>query len=183
MTQNTLDNNSDEALPAIKGCLITLERFRALREKTPSEDYIKRTGHHSSIGEHIRHCLEYMICLKQGLSDGHVDYDNRIRDKRLEEDSQLLYKTIKEISAWLTSLDSEDLKQALNIKEMSVTGVQPRPAQTSLERELVFQASHSVHHLAIMVLIAEIIGLNVPYEFGVAPSTLFYRASQQQPSS
>lgn len=178
-----MHKNDTRYSPAIRGCLIILERFRALRDRLQLEEYTRKYGRHSSIGHHLRHCLEYMLCLKQGISTGAIDYDQRIRNERLETEREIFDKTIKEITAWLTSLDSEVLNRALNIQEMSVAGVRPRPSQSSLERELVFQASHSIHHLAIVVLIGEIIGVGVPYDFGVAPSTLFYSASRNHPSA
>jgi hypothetical protein len=46
-------------------------------------------------------------------------------------------------------------------------------------RELQFLASHTVHHYALIAHLARDRGVGVAPEFGVAPATLDYWASQE----
>ncbi len=48
-------------------------------------------------------------------------------------------------------------------------------ATSSVERELQFLRSHTVHHFALIAVILRLSGLEPGEEFGVAPSTLRYR--------
>ncbi|AFP29100.1 hypothetical protein MRBBS_0162 [Marinobacter sp. BSs20148] len=50
--------------------------------------------------------------------------------------------------------------------------------KTSVERELVFLASHTIHHTAIIGMLAEQAGVKVSSDFGVHPSTLRYLEGQ-----
>jgi len=51
---------------------------------------------------------------------------------------------------------------------------------TSVERELVFLASHTIHHMAIIGMLAEQAGMEVSSDFGVHPSTLRYLEKQAE---
>ena len=46
---------------------------------------------------------------------------------------------------------------------------------TSLARELEFLVSHTVHHYALVAVLAHAHGVIMPADFGMAPSTLKYR--------
>jgi hypothetical protein len=46
--------------------------------------------------------------------------------------------------------------------------------RTNVERELLFLSSHTIHHIAIMSLLAERVGMTVPADLGVAFSTASY---------
>lgn len=52
------------------------------------------------------------------------------------------------------------------------TGAEMLEIRTSMGRELVFLSSHAVHHMAIVSLLVELIGIVPPKDFGVHPSTL-----------
>ena len=46
---------------------------------------------------------------------------------------------------------------------------------SSVERELQFLRSHTVHHFALIAVILRLSGVEPDEQFGVAPSTLRYR--------
>jgi len=48
---------------------------------------------------------------------------------------------------------------------------------SNVGRELAYCAGHAIHHYAIIRLICSHLGIEVPKEFGIAPSTLQFRAS------
>jgi len=47
-------------------------------------------------------------------------------------------------------------------------------SRSTIQRELQFLSSHTVHHFAIVAMILKIQGFETPDTFGVAPSTLKY---------
>jgi uncharacterized damage-inducible protein DinB len=46
--------------------------------------------------------------------------------------------------------------------------------ETSLGRELAFVLSHTIHHNALISVMAMLMGVSVPERFGYAPSTIAY---------
>jgi hypothetical protein len=43
---------------------------------------------------------------------------------------------------------------------------------SNLAREVMFCVGHAIHHYAILKVLCAGVGIKLPYEFGVAPSTL-----------
>ncbi len=50
--------------------------------------------------------------------------------------------------------------------------------RSNLAREVVFCVGHAIHHYAILRLLCAGAGVQLPYEFGVAPSTLKHLKSE-----
>ena len=50
--------------------------------------------------------------------------------------------------------------------------------QSNVARELMFCVGHAIHHYAILKLLCAARAVGLPYEFGVAPSTLKHLAAQ-----
>ena len=44
--------------------------------------------------------------------------------------------------------------------------------KSNLAREVMFCVGHAIHHYAILRLLCAGVGVKLPYEFGIAPSTL-----------
>ena len=54
----------------------------------------------------------------------------------------------------------------------------PVTTVTSPDRELAFVVSHTVHHNAIIGIMAKLLGAEPPAEFGYAPSTIAHQRSR-----
>jgi len=63
------------------------------------------------------------------------------------------------------------------VNSVSYGSSQPSVIETNVGRELAYCVGHAVHHYAIIRLICSHLGIVVPEEFGIAPSTLKYRSS------
>ncbi len=57
----------------------------------------------SSIGQHLRHTLEFFICLEQGYNQGLINYDKRAHDKRIETEKEMALLAIDRIRQFINS--------------------------------------------------------------------------------
>jgi hypothetical protein len=109
--------------------------------------------------------------LLRGLESGLVDYDARDRQEELEADPQRLLGVIGSVGEQLRGLHSLGVDRPVRMRQEAAPGGQVRTVESSLERELMFVSSHTIHHIAIRVLLAREQGAAVPVDFGVAFST------------
>ncbi|MGI9274615.1 MAG: DinB family protein [Endozoicomonas sp.] len=126
----------------------------------------------SSIGTHVRHIIEFYQCLLQGLSIGMVDYDKRDREQNLESSPIEALKQLEIIRAKLTTIERNT-----DIVLTVCTGTDGKEISTSSNvlRELLFLQSHTTHHLAVIALLLERTGADIPGNLGIATSTRVYR--------
>ena len=125
----------------------------------------------SSIGDHIRHNLDHFEAFFQGLPEGRIDYEHRRRDTRIAASTDCALGTVKGYLSALQSL-AVNSKSPLEIREEREDGAEaPTWLSSTLGRELQFLLGHTVHHHAIIALLADRYGIALPEDFGVAPST------------
>lgn len=126
----------------------------------------------SSIGQHLRHCIEHYDELLHAHRDGReVNYEARPRDFAIETDPSVALSRLENLTSSLAMLDISPTP--LKILDSGCE----TPACSSLGRELQYLVSHTVHHFAIIAIIARHFDASVPEDFGIAPSTLKHRAS------
>jgi uncharacterized damage-inducible protein DinB len=128
------------------------------------------------IGKHIRHILDFYLCLHLVQRDGEISYDDRARNEGLEQDPLEALRTIGLIREFLENL-TDDHPLVLR------TWQQDRKLriESSLSRELLYACEHGIHHLALLRVTLNGSGIHppLPEAFGVAPSTLRYLAGKQ----
>jgi hypothetical protein len=131
----------------------------------------------SSVGQHIRHTLEFYQCLHEQAPLGFVDYDARSRDLRLETDVAFSASFVEQLSTWLHQ-PIEDVYLSMNV----FFGQECQQVQTTLMRELVYVAEHAIHHFAIIkiALKEEFPEIKLSPNFGVAFSTIKYQESLKE---
>jgi len=54
---------------------------------------------------------------------------------------------------------------------------EPMPVESSIQRELLFLQSHTIHHMALIQLLCERLGFTTDPEFAFSPSTLKFGES------
>lgn len=88
----------------------------------------------SSIGQHVRHVLEFYICLSQGIKTGYVNYDNRVRNLSLETDPNYAIVILDELSVVFCCDEIEDtvLTNSIEYKGVIIE------ANSSVSRELIY---------------------------------------------
>jgi uncharacterized damage-inducible protein DinB len=128
--------------------------------------------HGCSVGQHIRHTLEFYQCLHEQSPLGFVDYDARSRDLRLETDLEFSAYFVEQLSLWLHQ-PIEDVYLSMNV----FFGKESQEVKTTLMRELLYVAEHAIHHFAIIkiALKEEFSEIELSPNFGVAFSTINHR--------
>ena len=129
----------------------------------------------SSVGQHLRHTLEFFFCLEQGYSKGVINYDKRSHDKLIETNKEVALDAINCIRQFI--LRQVQDKSLLLEVGYDLNGDENVSVQTNYFRELTYNIEHAVHHMAIMKIgIREVAPrVSIPVDFGVAASTLRYR--------
>lgn len=132
----------------------------------------------ASIGQHIRHILEFYLLLVSGSFSGTISYDKRQRDIRIEEDTAVAVQTVNRLLAGIDTLvESHPVKLECDYS----TGEKAQNLiDSSVGRELAYCVEHSIHHQALIKV--GLIALDVVHlsneHFGVAYSTIRYRNDQ-----
>ncbi len=157
--------------PIITGCLEACRRCCTLVDQLSDQEYNSTSKNHSSIGAHMRHCLEHFICFFQGIEEGCIDYDARERDERIETQRTVFYEVIGQIQGHLSELDRSDLPTGLELHQLPAPNSKSSIVNTTIERELLFLTSHTVHHIALMEMLAELGGVKLSKTVGKAYST------------
>lgn len=169
-THPVVDGNI-QALAQLHGfvCSLTGEQYGA---ETP---LLTR----SAIGAHCRHILDMYEALFQASdAGGVVDYDFRRRGAGIEHDQTLALANIERLQAWLECIPAGCLDNVITVRsEVDLTQQVSTLVESNIARELMFAASHCIHHLALMGMLAAAMGLRVESELGVAPATASFLRS------
>ncbi|SRR5258708_5100403 len=126
----------------------------------------------STIGQHLRHTLEFFICLESGFDKGLVNYDKRCHDKLIESDKFTALAALVRIQDFVVAhSDDKVLKLEVAYERNCENWI---TIESNFRRELVYNIEHAVHHMAIMKIgIREVAPyVSVPADFGIAVSTL-----------
>ncbi len=157
-----------------------LFQLKGLLEKISNEDYIRKPDILSgaSIGQHIRHILEFYLLVISGSFSGIVNYDKRQRDAHIEEYPNFAIQTINRLLSGIETLN-ENLPVKM-VADYSTVGKTNNLIFTSVGRELAYCIEHSIHHQALIKVGIIALGLShiINENFGVAYSTIRYRKDQ-----
>lgn len=129
----------------------------------------------ATIGQHIRHILEFYLLLVSGSLSGTISYDKRERDLRIETNLSFARDTIDRLLTAIDSIREDD--PVLLEADYTIDGNSGNAIRSTAGRELTFCIEHSIHHQAIIK--AGLIATGLPDltddHFGVAYSTIRYR--------
>jgi len=143
-----------------------LQQLTDAQYTRPGEPY------RSSIGQHIRHVLDHFQALHAALDTGIVNYDLRHRGNPVERNRRSGLAELQAVKDWLPGVASEQLSRPVAVQtEISVSDAHSVRVESSLVRELVFAASHAVHHYAVITMLARQQGVTPADDFGLAPAT------------
>lgn len=151
-----------------------LSEIKFLLSHLKDEDYSKSLSvlNDNSIGKHVRHILDLFECLIDSAESGILNYDRRERNPQTENDKEFALEKIRNIISNIEILDIDKkivLRQNLNNSFCEIN--------SSVERELLYNIEHCMHHLAIIRIGIEnnFSYAEIPENFGIAYSTISHR--------
>jgi len=135
----------------------------------------------SSTGAHYRHVLDHFLCLVEGLWDFQVNYDHRSRNRDIESSIEIARQATRDLIEALTAIpDGVLMQECTVVYSVGYGDAETQTVRSAVARELMFCVGHAIHHYAIVKLLCSIRAVPLPYEFGIAPSTLKYQAQAAQ---
>lgn len=124
-------------------------------------------------GSHLRHIIEHYEALVFPNTAQVVDYDQRPRDRELEVNTALATARLNALQAALQGWHPLTLEDPVRVLgQGGPAGEFDFSVSSSIGRELVFVASHAVHHFALLLAYCEQHRIPVPTHFGKAPATV-----------
>lgn len=166
------------AMNLTEACSNILSQLADLVHQIRETDFVKpaETLSYSTVGQHLRHTLEFFMCFEHGFEKGLINYDKRAHDKLIESDKFLALAAIGRIADFINKLTDKPLKLEVgyDLKKESFLTI-----DTTATRELVYNIEHAVHHMAIMKIgIKEIASyVALAPDFGIAASTIRYKVN------
>ena len=159
----------------ISACQEVLGQGRDLLATVSDEEYLRKEQgpYGASIGAHYRHVLDHFLCLLDGLATGEVDYDRRQRSPELEGSVDAARRTTDNLIAAFEGLPASILPEQCTAKyTVGYGGDDAIGVPSNVAREIMFCVGHAIHHYAILRMLCSQMSVQLPYEFGIAPSTL-----------
>lgn len=155
----------------------TLSQLRHIIDQLTGKEYTLKLPilNHNSIGQHVRHVLEFYICLSHGIKSGEIDYDKRLRNLSIENDPHYANAMLDQLTSIFCHQNIED-KSIINVIKFNGAEVL---SNSSVSRELVYLIEHSIHHYAIIAIALrnEFGHVEIPSDFGVAYSTTRHKSN------
>jgi len=161
----------------ISGALTLLNQLEDSIRQASKDDFIKPSQilNNSSIGQHVRHTLEFFLCLIDAVPSKKLDYDKRKHDKYIEEDKELALSVLNSIREFIMN-NHENFNLELTVNydlenELNTT------IGSNFYRELAYNIEHAIHHMALIKIgIQDVCPyVKVDSSFGVASSTIRYQ--------
>ena len=158
-------------------CINILSQLGNLINQIHEQDFIKQSEvlSQSTIGQHIRHTLEFFLCLESGSSKGVVNYDKRPHDKLIENDKFIALSSVRRIRDFVSGQENDrplKLEVGYDIEREEFVTI-----DTTFFRELAYNIEHAVHHMAIVKIgVREVAPyITLDKDFGVAASTIRHK--------
>lgn len=163
-------------------CQENLNEIKLLLLQLSNEQYTYKAKLLSaaSIGQHVRHILEFYQSVMKGMETNGINYDQRERNFLVETDKDAAIQIIENIKASL-SVEIFDKTFVLEGNFCAEEGKQLQ-IRTTLFRELAYCLEHSIHHQALIKV--ALMELNhtwlINENFGLAPATIRYKNRTSQ---
>lgn len=126
----------------------------------------------ATIGQHVRHITELYQEMVTGYSTGEINYEKRQRNLLIEQHRDYAIAQMQEVPEQLNRADKKLLLASCYDTANNLV------IETCFVRELIYNIEHTVHHQALIKIgFKSAFAIDLPDEFGVAASTLKYRAA------
>src|SRR6185295_9038680 len=97
----------------VSACTAILHQLSGVVEQLDDGDFSKPSVAlgNATIGQHLRHTLEFFLCLEQGFSRGIINYDKREHDEIMETDKIVAMEVLARIETFIkTPHNNQPLK-------------------------------------------------------------------------
>jgi uncharacterized damage-inducible protein DinB len=149
-----------------------LESLRDVVATLPIDAYRAAPARVSgTVGEHVRHCLDHVRALVSHGGSGELSYDSRLRGTQIEIEPGAAVEQIDSLCEKLEKLEDAPADTPVSLRSLTERDGTTLSTTSTLGREIAFVIQHTIHHLAIVAVLLDQIGIQVPTEFGLAPST------------
>jgi len=130
------------------------------------------------IGAHLRHVIEHYEALLLRKEPRVVDYDSRPRNRELQRNPDVALRRLRLLLRRLDEWTGGSLDAPVQVLGRGgLAGDFGFAVISSVGRELVFVASHAIHHYALLKPHCIQRGISIPAHFGRAPSTMAYQSA------
>jgi hypothetical protein len=154
-----------------------LDQLKDTIEIMRPSDFSKRVEvlSDATIGQHIRHTIEFFLCLMDASANEIINYDQRKHDAIIETDPKLAVSVITSIQDFLSKELAD--RPVVNEANYEVENGENVRMNSSYYRELAYCIEHAIHHLALIkvAVLQEFNYVNLPPHFGVASSTVRFK--------
>ena len=174
----TPEVRGEDAQRVLEAAVEILAQGEDLLAALSTENYTRRVPvvFNACIGGHYRHCLDHFTSLLLGLDADEVDYDHRKRDPRIESDPAFAHALTAQMRRTLEQLPAETLAASVRARcEVSYAHGDSPVTRSTLARELTYCIAHAIHHYALIAVMARLMDVKLPENFGVAPSTVAHQ--------
>lgn len=130
-----------------------------------------------SIGEHVRHCLDHVSALVAAMYGDELSYDRRSRGTTVENEGRIAADEISQLVLRLEGQAAVRLDRPVTLWSLLDAEGTAVAIRTTIGREIAFVIQHTIHHCALIAVLLEWQGAQVPAGFGLAPSTVQARAT------
>ncbi|AFK05499.1 hypothetical protein Emtol_0227 (plasmid) [Emticicia oligotrophica DSM 17448] len=157
-------------------CIDNLQDIKVLLLQLEDEHYTFKSNflYGASIGQHLRHILEFYERVFTLNECGIINYSKRERKKHLEYFRVSAIEFIDDLCDNMRNSEQKD--RLLILTDDSIEG---EKMITSFEREVFYCLEHSIHHQALIKVCLKEQNLEALVEpnFGLAYSTIQYQNS------
>lgn len=161
----------------ISACVTILDQLEDVVTQITVEDFTRPSQalSNSTVGQHLRHTVEFFLCLENGFREGVINYDKRAHDKLIESDRFIALNTIRRIKDFVVETNNDAaLRLEVGYDRHTEDCVS---IQTNYFRELTYNIEHAIHHMALIKIgVREVAGyVTLCRDFGIAVSTLRHK--------
>lgn len=181
-TMNTMNNPLDHGaalLDARDAISCVLSQMRELLLGMTPAHYVQSPvgPAKSSIAAHVRHCLDHVRTLVDSIGACELDYDHRARGTPIERDPLAAIDEITSLQTALANLPAIDPFRDITLRAQVMENGPSLAISSTPLREFVFVLSHTIHHGALIAVMARLLDVDVPAKFGYAPATLTHESA------
>jgi len=181
----TTSNIIDPALPFVdarNALTQVLEQVHQLLSSLSQSQYVSSPVGpvHSAISSHVRHTIDHVQAWLAATETETIDYEHRERGTVVERERDVAIATIRALIDAIKSVALDDALQPWAMRAQVTENGSFIALETTPLREIIYVLSHTIHHNALIGVMARVHGAALPNGFGYAPATLTYNSTTAQ---